>query len=385
MKILKTHPVLSIFNTYLVDAPLPSNLSYFWNIGSLLGFCLVIQLITGILLAMHYTPHVDLAFLSVEHIMRDVSNGWILRYGHANGASLFFLLVYGHIARGLYYGSYYKPGEFLWNTGVFIFLVMMATAFLGYVLPWGQMSFWAATVITNLVSAIPLIGGELVQFIWGGYSVDNATLNRFYSLHYLLPFVLVALSMIHLMALHEKGGNNGLGISSEIDKIPFHPYYTYKDLHGALIFLLGFAFFLFFEPNLLGHPDNYIPANPLVTPNHIVPEWYFLPFYAILRAITNKLGGVIAMFGSILVFFVLPILHTSKIRSSLFRPISCQLFWLFLGNFVVLGWIGSQPVEQPYVAIGQFATTIYFAYFLFIIPFVGYLENFLFNYWKFNK
>jgi ubiquinol-cytochrome c reductase cytochrome b subunit len=380
MKYIKKHPVATIFNSYLIDPPLPSNLTYLWNSGSLLGFCLIIQLVTGIFLAMHYTAQVDLAFVSIEHVMRDVTNGWLLRYAHANGASVFFILVYMHMARGLYYGSYYKPRELLWNVGVVLFFIMMGTAFLGYVLPWGQMSFWGATVITNLLSAIPWIGGDLVQFIWGGYAVDNATLTRFYSLHYVLPFVLVALSMIHMIALHEQGGTNSLGIQSEIDKIPFHPYYTFKDIHGAVIMLGVLSFLVFFEPNLLGHPDNYIPANPLVTPSHIVPEWYFLPFYAILRAIPNKLGGVIAMFGAILVYFLLPKLSLSKIRSSMFRPISRQLFWVFVINFLILGWIGSQPVEAPYVFVGQVATAFYFVYLLILVPLVGLLENLVVNF-----
>src|ERR1700740_201067 len=299
MRLLKKHPVLSIINTFLLDSPLPSNINYLYSFGSILGICFVVQLITGIALAMHYTPHVDLGFISVEHIMRDVNYGWLLRYTHANGASMFFLMVYIHIARGLYYGSYTSPRELLWSVGVFIFLIMIGTAFLGYVLPWGQMSFWAATVITNMLSAIPWIGPDFVQLVWGGFSVDNATLNRFFSLHYLLPFVLAALIVVHFLGLNEHASNNPLGINSNIDKLPFHPYFTYKDLVAWVLFLLVFGGFVFFAPNLLGHPDNYIPANPLVTPTHIVPEWYFLPFYAILRAVPNKLGGVIALVGAI--------------------------------------------------------------------------------------
>jgi ubiquinol-cytochrome c reductase cytochrome b subunit len=375
MRLLKIHPVLSLVNMFVVDSPLPSNISYFWNYGSLLGLCLVVQLISGITLAMHYNASIDLAFNSVEHIMRDVNYGWLLRYLHANGASMFFICVYIHIARNLYYGSYTKPRELLWSVGVIIFLMMMGTAFIGYVLPWGQMSFWGATVITNMLSAIPWIGTDLVQFVWGGFSVDNATLNRFFSLHYLLPFIIAALVVIHLIALHEHGSNNPLGINSNIDKIPFHPYYTYKDLFGFFIFFIFFSFFIYFSPNLLGHPDNYIPANPLVTPAHIVPEWYFLPFYAILRSIPNKLGGVIAMIGAILLLLLLPFIHTSKIRSSSFRPIQKIFFWFFLVDVLLLGWIGGQPVEDPFVFIGQLATIFYFFYLLIIIPYIGVLEN----------
>jgi ubiquinol-cytochrome c reductase cytochrome b subunit len=375
MRILKKHPVLALINSYVVDSPLPTNISYLYNFGSIIGIVLVTQIITGILLAMHYTAHIDLAFISVEHIMRDVNSGWLLRYAHANGASLFFIGLYLHMARGIYYGSYTKPRVLLWSVGVVIFLLVMATAFLGYVLPWGSMSFWGATVITNMLSAIPWIGTDLVQFIWGGYSVDNATLNRFYSLHYLLPFVIVAVTVVHLMALHENGGSNPLGVASEVDKITFHPYYTLKDIYGFVLFFMLYAYFIFFDPNVLGHPDNYIPANPLVTPTHIVPEWYYLPFYAILRAIPDKLGGVVAMFGSIIILFALPVLHTCKVRTSAFRPIYKKAFWLFAGDVILLGWLGNKPVEEPYVGIGQLATLFYFSYFLIIIPVIGILEN----------
>lgn len=377
MRLFKNHPVLSLVNMFLIDSPLPSNINYFWNFGSILGLCLIIQIVTGIALAMHYNASVDLAFLSVEHIMRDVNYGWLLRYMHANGASMFFICVYIHIARGLYYGSYTKPRELLWSVGVIIFLMMMGTAFIGYVLPWGQMSFWGATVITNMLSAIPWMGTDLVQLVWGGFSVDNATLNRFFSLHYLLPFILAALSIIHLMALHEHGSNNPLGIGSNMDKVPFHPYFTYKDLYGFFIFLIFFAFFIYFSPNVLGHSDNYIPANPLVTPPHIVPEWYFLPFYAILRSIPSKLGGVIAMIGAILILLLLPILHTSQIRSSSFRPFQKKLFWFFVADVLLLGWIGGQPVEDPYVFVGQIATIFYFSYFMIFTPLIGFIENIL--------
>jgi len=382
MRLFKNHPILSLVNMFLIDSPLPSNITYLWNFGSLLGLCLIVQVVTGIALAMHYNPSISLAFISVEHIMRDVNYGWLLRYFHANGASMFFICVYIHMARGIYYGSYTKPRQFLWSVGVIIFLIMMGTAFIGYVLPWGQMSFWGATVITNMLSAIPWIGADLVQFVWGGFSVDNPTLNRFFSLHYLLPFVLMALSIIHLMALHEHGSNNPLGINSNVDKVPFHPYFTYKDLFGFFIFLIIFISLVFFYPDLLGHADNYIPANPLVTPPHIVPEWYFLPFYAILRSIPNKLGGVIAMVGAILILLILPYVHISNTRSSSFRPFNKILFWFFVVDVLLLGWIGGQPVEDPYVFVGQIATIFYFSYFIILIPLLGVFENFLASIYK---
>lgn len=385
MRILKKHPILSIINNMLVDYPTPVNISYLWNYGSLAGLCLIIQILTGILLAMHYAPHVDLAFISVEHIMRDVNYGWLIRYIHANGASMFFIVVYIHIFRGLYYGSYTSPRELVWGVGVIILLLMILTAFMGYVLPWGQMSFWAATVITNLFSAIPIIGNHIVLWLWGGFSVDNATLNRFFSLHYLLPFVIAALALVHLIALHEHGSNNPLGIEANIDKIPFHPYLSIKDLYGFLVFAIFFSFFIYFNPNLLGHPDNYIPGNPLVTPAHIVPEWYFLPFYAILRSIPDKLGGVIAMVLAILILLVLPWLHTSRIRSTAFRPIYKKFFWLFIINCLILGWIGGKPIEDPYLLIGRLATLFYFVFFIFIVPFIGNLEHLLFRYKNIEK
>jgi ubiquinol-cytochrome c reductase cytochrome b subunit len=384
MRLFKTHPVLSLANTFLIDSPLPSNINYFWNFGVLLGFCLVTQLITGIALAMHYNPNVDLAFISVEHIMRDVNYGWLLRYMHANGASMFFVCVYIHMGRGLYYGSYTKPRELLWSVGVIIYFLMMGTAFIGYVLPWGQMSFWGATVITNMLSAIPWLGPDLVQLVWGGFSVDNATLNRFFSLHYLLPFIIFALMIVHLMALHEHASNNPLGVNSNVDKIPFHPYFIYKDLFGIIVFGIVFSLFIYFAPNILGHSDNYIPANPLVTPAHIVPEWYFLPFYAILRSIPNKLGGVIAMIGAILILLLLQILHTNKIRSSSFRPLQKKLFWIFVANFLILGWIGGQAVEDPYVLVGQISTIFYFSYFFILTPALGIIENFLVQFYNAN-
>ncbi len=370
-------PVINIATNHLIEYPTPMNISYWWGFGSLAGVFLGLQIVTGIFLAMHYTPHIDLAFFSVEHIMRDVNDGWLLRYLHANGASLFFFAVYVHMARGLYYGSYAKPREMVWILGVLIFVLMMATAFMGYVLPWGQMSFWAATVITNLFGAIPIIGPSIVEWLWGGFSVDNATLNRFFSLHYLLPFAIAACVCLHLAFLHVKGSNNPLGMPSTISKISFHPYFWTKDFFGWVIFGLVLSLFVFFAPNYLGHTDNYIEANPMVTPTHIVPEWYFLPLYAILRSIPHKLGGVIFMFGAALVLFVIPYLHTSYIRSSTFRPIHRKFFWLFLVDWILLGWIGGNSPETPYLEIGQFLTFFYFFYLLAIIPGLGLLENWL--------
>ncbi|MGF1561543.1 MAG: cytochrome bc complex cytochrome b subunit [Geminicoccaceae bacterium] len=371
-------PVLSTLDHAIGSKyPTPRNLNYFWNFGSLAGIALVIQIVTGIVLAMHYTPHVDHAFASVEHIMRDVNFGWLLRYAHANGASMFFIVVYIHIFRGLYYGSYKEPRELLWMLGVVILLLMMATAFMGYVLPWGQMSFWGATVITNLFSAFPIVGEPIVTWLWGGFSVDNATLNRFYSLHYLLPFVIVGVVFLHIIALHEFGSNNPLGIDTKSDKdtIPFHPYYTVKDLFGFGVFFIFFAAFVFYAPNYLGHPDNYIPANPLSTPAHIVPEWYFLPFYAILRAIPSKLGGVIAMFGSIAVLFILPWLDTSKVRSTAFRPIYRIFFWILVVDCLALGYLGAMPAEGAYVFWARICTFYYFFHFLVLLPVLGRIER----------
>jgi ubiquinol-cytochrome c reductase cytochrome b subunit len=372
---LKRQPLVDLVNRHLIDYPTPINISYWWDYGFLAAVCLGIQIITGIGLAMHYTPHIDLAFASVEHIMRDVNYGWLLRYCHANGASMFFIVVFIHLFRGLYYGSYIHPRELLWCMGVVILLLMMATAFLGYVLPWGQMSFWAATVITNLFSAIPVIGTKIVFFLWGGFSVDNATLNRFFSLHYLLPFVIAACVLIHISALHEDGSNNPLGINSTVDKIPFFPYLIIKDIFALAVFILFFALFVYFSPNTLGHPDNYIPANPMVTPAHIVPEWYFLPFYAILRSIPDKLLGVIALAGGILVLLALPFINTSEIRSSYFRPIYRKFFWFFVVDCFILGWIGEKTPEPPYIIIGQVASVYYFAYILLFIPLIGYIET----------
>jgi quinol-cytochrome oxidoreductase complex cytochrome b subunit len=366
---------LQLLRKALVIYPVPVNLSYLWNFGILAGFCLAIQLISGIILAMHYTPHVDLAFLSVEHIMRDVNGGWLLRYVHANGASMFFLVVYVHLFRGLYYGSYQAPRKAVWVSGVVILLLMILTAFMGYVLPWGQMSFWAATVITNLVSTIPILGNDILILLWGGYSVDNATLNRFFSLHYLLPFVILALVLVHIILLHENGSNNPLGIYSIKDKAPFTPYYTVKDIYGIVLFLFLMAFFVFFAPVYLGHPDNFIPANPLVTPTHIVPEWYFLPYYAILRSVPDKAGGITLLLLSIVMLVLLPQLSNCVVRSGYFRPFYKLFFWFFLVNCLILGWIGGKPIESPFYEIGQFSTIFYFGYFLFILPLISFFEN----------
>ncbi|MFY8066664.1 MAG: cytochrome b/b6, partial [Flavobacterium sp.] len=355
--------------------PTPININYAWSFGSLSGLCLVIQIITGLFLALHYTSHIDLAFSSVEHIMRDVNNGWMIRYMHANGASMFFIVVYCHIFRGLYYGSYMQPRQLLWCSGVIIFILMMATAFMGYVLPWGQMSFWGATVITSLVTAVPFIGQFVVEWLWGGFIVDNATLNRFFSLHFFLPFVIAGLSLLHLALLHKDGSNNPLGVNSSVDKIPFYPYFVIKDLFAFFSFLFIFLLFLFYFPNLLGHPDNYIPADSLHTPAHIVPEWYFLPFYAILRSIPDKLGGVIAMAGSLIVLFFIPFINTSNIRSSTFRPIFKIFYWLLVSDFIILGWVGQKPVKESFVLIGQIATLFYFFFFFFLYSFYRFFRN----------
>jgi ubiquinol-cytochrome c reductase cytochrome b subunit len=368
---------LAFIDGHIIDYPTPLNLNYMWSFGSSAGICLVIQIVTGIFLAMHYTPHIDMAFSSVEHIMRDVNNGWLLRYVHANGASMFFIVVYCHIFRGLYYGSYMAPRALLWCSGVIIFFLMMATAFMGYVLPWGQMSFWGATVITNLFSAVPFVGKNIVEWLWGGFSVGNATLNRFFSLHYLLPFLIVGLVIIHLALLHKDGSNNPVGTNSSVDNISFYPYFYVKDLVAFFSLVFLFSIFVFFFPNYLGHSDNYIPANPISTPAHIVPEWYFLPFYAILRSIPHKLGGVLGMIGAILILLALPFLNFSTIRSSEFRPIFGFFYWMLLGDFVLLGWIGQKSTVDPYVAVGACATIFYFFWFLFLVPGVGYLENFL--------
>ncbi len=369
-------PIFS-FLKHSAEYRAPKNLNYAWNFGSIAGIALMIQIVTGIVLAMHYTPHADMAFDSVENIMRNVNYGWLIRYTHAVGASMFFIAVYLHIARGLFYGSYRAPRELLWWFGIIIFIAMMATAFMGYVLPWGQMSYWGATVITNLFSAIPVIGEDIVIFLWGGYSVDNPTLNRFFALHYLLPFIILALVVIHVVALHVHGSNNPTGVEpkSEKDTVPFHPYYTVKDFFGFGVFFIIFAWFIFFEPNYLGHPDNYLPADPLVTPAHIVPEWYFLPFYAMLRAIPDKLGGVLVMFGSLFILFALPWLDRSKVKSGIYRPLFKLFFALFIVNFVALGYLGGKPAEGIYVHLSRAGTFYYYAYFLFILPLLAKIEK----------
>ena len=358
-------PIFSMLKHDAIDYPTPRNLNYWWNFGSLAGVMLVIMLLTGIVLAMHYTPNVNLAFTSVERIMRDVNYGWLLRYLHMNGATWFFVCVYIHIFRGLYYGSYKAPREVLWWLGLIIYLVMMGAAFMGYCLPWGQLSYWGTTVITNLFSAIPLVGDSITTLLWGGFSVDNPTLNRFFSLHYLLPFVIFGLVFLHLVALHTTKSNNPLGIDVKgpQDTIPFHPYYTVKDLFGVGVLLMFYLGFVFFDPNFFAEPTNYVPANPLVTPPHIVPEWYFLPFYAILRSVPDKLGGVVAMFGAIIVFFFLPWIDSSKVRSATFRPIFKQVFWIFVIDCVILGYIGSQPPEGAMVPLGRIFSLVYFAFF----------------------
>jgi len=374
MRLVKQHPLLSLVYSAFYYYPAPSNISYFWNFGVYSIVCLFIQIVTGIFLAMHYTPHVDLAFASVEHIMRDVNFGWLLRYLHANGASMFFIVVYIHTFRGLYYSSYLYPKEPLWSVGVIILLIMILTAFMGYVLPWGQMSFWGATVITNFVTAVPFVGTDIVYWIWGGYSIDNATLNRFFSFHFVFPFIILALVGVHIVFLHEHGSNNPLGLNFSVDSVYMYPYFIIKDLFGILFFFLFFSFFAFFFPNVLGHSDNYIPANPLVTPAHIVPEWYFLPFYAILRSIPNKLMGVVALLLSILVLLLLPYIVRPATRSLMFRPLSKFVFWFFLITCFILGWLGAKPASYPYVTIAQIFTFFYFFTILCLFPVIAYLE-----------
>nr|YP_009494817.1 cytochrome b [Bathyraja maccaini]AWO66636.1 cytochrome b [Bathyraja maccaini] len=375
--IRKNHPLIKIINNLVIDLPTPVNISIWWNYGSLLGLCLVIQILTGLFLAMHYTADISSAFSSVVHICRDVNYGWLIRNIHANGGSIFFICIYVHIARGLYYGSYLNKET--WNIGVILLILLMATAFVGYVLPWGQMSFWGATVITNLLSAFPYIGGILVEWIWGGFSVDNATLTRFFAFHFLFPFLITALMFLHILFLHETGSNNPTGLNSSMDKISFHPYYSYKDLLGFFILILFLTLLALFLPNLLGDAENFIPANPLITPPHIKPEWYFLFAYAILRSIPNKLGGVLALLFSILILMLVPLLHTSKQRSSTFRPITQILFWTLVAVTIILTWIGGQPVEQPFIIIGQIASIMYFLLFLILFPLIGWWEDKILN------
>lgn len=376
MRILKSHPLLKMVNSYIIDSPQPSNISYLWNFGSLLAFCLVIQIVTGVTLGMHYTPTVLEAFDSVEHIMRDVNNGWLIRYLHSNTASAFFFVVYLHIGRGLYYGSYKAPRTLVWIIGTIIFILMMATAFLGYVLPYGQMSLWGATVITNLMSAIPWVGQDIVEFIWGGFSVNNATLNRFFALHFVLPFILAALALMHLIALHDSAGSgNPLGISGNCDRLPFAPYFIFKDLITIFIFIIILSIFVFFMPNALGDSENYVMANPMQTPPAIVPEWYLLPFYAILRSIPNKLLGVIAMFSAILILLIMPYTDMSKMRGIQFRPFSKMAFYVFVANFLILMQLGAKHVESPFIEFGQISTILYFSHFLIIVPVITLLEN----------
>lgn len=380
MRFIKKNPLLNTVNEFVIDYPAPPNISYLWNFGVLAAFCLGIQIITGVFLAMFYVSDINLAFSSVQYIMRDVNYGWLIRYIHANGASFFFICVYIHMFRGLYYNSYLSPREYLWVVGVAILIVMILTAFLGYVLPWGQMSFWAATVITSLFSAIPFVGESIVVWLWGGYSVDNPTLNRFFSFHYLLPFILAALSLIHVIVLHEAGSSNPMNLKmTYASKVPFHPYFVFKDLLGIVLFLLIFCFFVFFKPDSIIDPVNNIPANPLVTPTHIVPEWYFLPFYAILRSIPNKLGGVITLACALIILFLLPFIANSFFKASFFEKNKVILFWFFVWVAVLLGWIGFKPIESPYLLLGQMLTICYFLYFFLLAIFIPFSQFNIFS------
>lgn len=367
--------ILNLLDSHIIHYASPITLTYAWSFGSLAGLCLVIQMLSGIFLAMHYSPHIDLAFSSIEYIMRDVNNGWLIRYMHANGASMFFIVVYLHIGRGLYYGSYMAPRQMLWCSGVIILLLMMGTAFTGYVLPWGQMSFWGATVITNMVTAIPVAGKHIVQWLWGGFTVSNPTLNRFFSIHFVLPFIIAGLTLVHLALLHKEGSNNPIGFDSGIDDIVFYPYFLAKDVFAFSCFLIFFTTFIFYFPNILNHYDNYIPANPLETPAHVVPEWYFLPYYAILRSIPHKTGGIIAMVGAILILLAIPFTNTSELRNTTYRPIFKICFWLFVADFIILTWVGQKPVRDNFILLGQLATFYYFLFFLFLIPIIGKIES----------
>ena len=376
--ITQNHPLFSLFSSHIIEYPTPINLNYMWSFGSAAGICLVIQIITGIFLAMYYTPHIDYAFFSIEFIMRNVNNGWIIRYLHANGASIFFIVVYCHILRGLYFGSYIQPRGLLWMSGVLLLILMMATAFIGYVLPWGQMSFWGVTVITNFFSAIPYVGKSIVEWLWGGFSIGNPTLNRFFSFHYLFPFIIAGVSIFHLSLLHIDGSNNPLGIKSTSNKINFYPYFYVKDLFAFFVLICLFLFLLFYYPNLLGHSDNYIQSDSMKTPPHIVPEWYFLPFYAILKSIPHKLGGILAMGGSLIILLLLPFIHFSKIRVATFKLIYKVNFWLILTTFIFLMWVGPKSTDHLYyVVIGQFLTFSYFFLILIGIPLSGILDRFL--------
>ncbi|YP_004021600.1 CytBp (mitochondrion) [Candida jiufengensis] len=378
MPMRKSNTYLSLVNSYLMDSPQPSSINYWWNLGSTLGLCLVIQTASGIFTAMHYSSNIELAFNSVEHIMRDVNAGWLIRYIHANGASFFFICMYLHIGKALYYGSYKRPRVMLWVVGVIIFILTMAIAFMGYCTVYGQMSHWGATVITNLLSAIPFIGNDMVPFIWGGFSVSNPTIQRFFALHFLLPFILAATVCMHLMALHVNGSSNPTGITGNIDRLPMHPYFIFKDLMTVFVFLLVFSLFVFYSPNTTGHPDNYMPGNPMVTPPSIVPEWYLLPFYAILRSIPDKLGGVMAMFGAITILLTLPYTDRSFIRGNSFKVLSKTMFFLFMFNFILLGNLGQTHVEVPYIELGQYATAFYFSYYTLIVPAISSAENILY-------
>jgi ubiquinol-cytochrome c reductase cytochrome b subunit len=372
--------LLGFVDCHLIHYPTPIGLTYAWSFGSLAGFCLIIQILSGILLSMHYTANIDLAFASVEYIMRDVPNGWFIRYVHANGASMFFIVVYSHIFRGLYYGSYMKPRQLLWCSGVVLFLLIMGTAFTGYVLPWGQMSFWGATVITNMVTAIPFGGQTIVEWVWGGFTVNAPTLRRFYSVHFLLPFIIAGLSIIHLALLHKDGSTSPIGSDTGVDDVPFYPYYFAKDLFAFTCFILFFSVFVFFFPNLLNHPDNCIPADPMETPKHLVPEWYFLPFYAILRSIPHKAAGIVAMVGAIFVMLVIPFSYTGYIRNTTYRPLFKIFYWLLVADFATLMWVGQAPITDPFILLGQLASVYYFGFFLVLVPIIGIIETKLMNY-----